>query len=127
MILVDTLEDLVHNYLDDRARPGSAVGTVNAHDLAGHIAAHLAERGVDTGYADGSRLALPGTTPQPSEPERRRLPLVLQDHEDDHVRIYCDGRDCYWSWSLYQDATSHTNAGSIMSAVRHALCRHGHT
>ena len=49
MILVETLEDLVHNYLDDPIRPGTATGKVNAQDLVSHIAQHLAERGVDLG------------------------------------------------------------------------------
>ena len=125
MILVETLEDLVHTYLDDHARPSAAAGTINSQDLVGHIAQHLAERGIDIGYQDGSRLTLPGGTPQPTEPERHRLPLVLQENDDGHVRIYCDGRDCCWSWPLYQYATPQANGGSIISAVRHAIGRHG--
>jgi hypothetical protein len=126
MILVETLEDLVHHYLDDPARPGAAVGTINTQDLVGHLAQRLAERGIDIGYKDGTRLTLPGETPQSSEPERHRLPLVLQGNGDGYARIYCDGRDCCWSWPLYQYATPQTNAASIMSAVRHAICRHSH-
>jgi hypothetical protein len=125
MILVEKLEDLVYNYLEDLARPSAVIGKVNAQDLVGHIAQHLAERGIDVGYKDGSRLTLPGTTPQPSEPERHRLPLMLQENDDGHVRIYCDGRDCCWSWPLYQYATAQTNCASIMSAVGHAIHRHG--
>jgi hypothetical protein len=126
MILVETLEDLVHNYLEDPARPGSAVGKVNAQDLVGHVAQHLAERGVDLGFADGSRLTLADATlPQPA-PKRHRLPLVLQENDDGHVRIYCDGRDCVWSWPLYQNAPAQANGDSITNAVRHVLRRHGH-
>jgi hypothetical protein len=126
MILVETLEDFVHHYLDDPDRPDASAGTINARDLVGHLAQHLAERGVDIGYTDGSRLPLPGDTAQPSEPERHRLPLVIQEKDDGHARIYCDGRDCCWSWPLYQYATPQTNSASIMNAVRHAICRHGH-
>lgn len=125
MILVDTLENLVYNYLEDPARPGSAVGKVSAQDLVGHIAQHLAERGVDVGFTDGSRLTPPGTTPRRPEPERHRLPLVLQERDDGQVRIYCDGRDCVWFWPLYLDATPHTNGEAITNAVRHAIRRHG--
>lgn len=62
---------------------------------------HLAERGVDVGFQDGSRLTLTGSAPRRQEPERHRLPLVLQDNDNGQVRIYCDGRDCFWSWPLY--------------------------
>jgi hypothetical protein len=125
MILVEKLEELVYIYLQDRARPDAAVGTINSQDLVGHIAQHLAERGIDVGYKDGSRLALPGTTPEPSDPERHRLPLVLQENDDGHVGIYCDGGDCYWSWPVYQYATPQVNGASIINAVRHAISRHG--
>ncbi|SEP50611.1 hypothetical protein [Amycolatopsis saalfeldensis] len=127
MILVETLENLVYNYLEDDARPGSAVGKVNAQDLVGHIVQHLAERGVDIGFTDGSRLTLLGTTPGPPEPQRNRLPLVLQDNGDGHVRIYCDGRDCFWSWPIYQYSTPQTNGNTITSAVAHVLHRHVRT
>lgn len=126
MILVETLEDLVHTYLDDPARLGAAVGKVNAQDLAGNVAQHLTERGIDVGFADGSRLALAGTTHPPPEPRRHRLPLVLRENDDGQVRIYCDGRDCVWSWPLYQNAPAQANGDSIMNAVQHALRRHGH-
>lgn len=68
MILVESLESLIHNYLEDPTRPGSATSKVNAQDLVSHIAQHLAERGVDVGFQDGSRLTLPGST------SRRRSP-----------------------------------------------------
>ncbi len=125
MILVETLEDLVYNYLEDPARPGSAVGKVNTQDLVGHVAQHLAERGVDVGFTDGSRLTLPGTTPRPPQHERHRLPLVLQEQDDGHTRIFCDGRDCFWSWPLYLNASPQTNGDTITNAVRHATRRHG--
>lgn len=124
MILVETLEDLVYNYLDDHVLPSAAAGKINSQDLVGHIAQHLAERGIDIGYHDGSRLTLPGSTRQPTE--RHRLPLVLQENDDGHTRIYCDGRDCCWSWPLYQYATPQTNGAAIISAIRHAIGRHGH-
>ena len=82
MILVETLEDLVYHYLEDPARPGSAVGKVNAQDLVSHVVQHLAERGVDVGFQDGSRLTVSGSTPQRPEPERHHLPLVLQENDD---------------------------------------------
>ncbi|TKG62374.1 MULTISPECIES: hypothetical protein [Pseudonocardiaceae] len=126
MILVETLEDLVHNYLEDPTRPGSTVGKVNAQDLVGHVAQHLTEFGVDVGFADGSRLTLAGTTLPPPEPRRHRLPLVLQENDDGHVRIYCDSRDCVWSWPLYKNAPAQANGDSITNAVQHALRRHGH-
>lgn len=127
MVLVETMEDLVYSYLNDPARPGSAVGKVNAQDLVGHIAHHLGERGVDIGFTDGSRLTLTGTTPGPPEPQRHRLPLVLQDNGDGHVRIYCDGRGCVWSWPLYEDASAQATGDTVTSAVEHALRRHVHT
>jgi hypothetical protein len=126
MILVETLEDLVHHYLEDPHRPGSAVGKVNAQDLVGHVMQHLADRGVDIGFTDGSRLTLPGSTARQPQPPRHRLPLVLQDN-DGHVRIYCDGRDCVWSWPLYQDASPQTNGEAITNAVQHAIYRHSDT
>ncbi|MCI2420066.1 hypothetical protein MOQ72_21730 [Saccharopolyspora sp. K220] len=122
MLLVETLEDLVYNYLEDPARPGSAVGKVNAQDLVSHVVQHLAERGVDVGFQDGSRLTLSG-----SAPRRHRLPLVLQENDDGHVRIYCDGRDCVWSWPLYQHASAQTNGDTITNAVDHAIRRHFHS
>lgn len=127
MILVETLEDLVHAYLEDPERPGSATSKANAQDLVGHVAQHLVECGVDVGFTDGSRLMLPGSTPRPPEPARHRLPLVLQENDDGHVRIYCDGRDCVWSWPLYEHASLRTNGDAITSAVEHALRRHRHT
>jgi hypothetical protein len=126
MILVETLENLVYNYLEDPTRPGSAVGKVNAQDLVSRVVQHLAERGVDVGFQDGSRLTLSGTAPQRPEPERHRLPLVLQENDDGHVRIYCDGRDCFWSWPLYQHASAQTNGDTIANAVDHAIQRHRH-
>lgn len=127
MILVETLEDLVHNYLEDPIRPGSATGKVNAQDLVSHIAQNLVERGVDLGFRDGSRLTLSGSTPQPPEPVRHRLPLILQENDDGHVRIYCDGRDCFWSWPLYPHTSPQTKGDTISSAVDHAIRRHHHT
>ena len=127
MILVETLEDLVYNYLEDPARPGSAVGKVNAQDLVSHVVQHLAERGVDVRFQDGSRLTTSGSTPRRPEPERHRLPLVLQENDDRHVRIYCDGRDCVWSWPLYQHASAQTDGDTIPNAVEHAIRRHRHT
>jgi hypothetical protein len=127
MILVETLEDLLHNYLHDPARPGPAVGKVNAQDLVGHLVNHLAECGVDVGFTDGSQLTLPGTTPGPPEPQRHRLPLVLQEIDAGHVRIYCDSRGCVWSWPLYRDASAQTSGDAITNAVEHALRRHVHT
>lgn len=127
MILVETLEDLVHLYLENPARPGSAVGKVSAQDLAGRIAHHLAECGVDIGFTDGSRLTMPGTTPALPEPQRHRLPLVLHETDGGHVRIYCDGRGCVWSWLLYQDASVQTKGEAISGAVQHALGRHVNT
>lgn len=124
MILVETLEDLVYNYLEDPARPGSAVGKVNAQDLVSHVVQHLAERGVDVGFRDGSRLTISGSTSRRPEPERHRLPLVIQENNDGHVRIYCDGRDCVWSWPLYQHASAQTNGDTITNAVEHAIRRH---
>ncbi|EWM19655.1 hypothetical protein [Kutzneria sp. 744] len=126
MILVETLEDLVYNYLENTARPGSAVGKVNAQDLVGHVVQHLAERGVDVGFTDGSRPTLTGSTPRRPEPRRHRLPLVLQELDDGYVRIYCDGQDCVWSWPLYRNATS-SNGEAITEAVRHTTHRHGRT
>ena len=127
MLLVETLEDLVHNYLENPARPGSAVGKVNAQDLVSHVVQHLADRGVDVGFQDGSRLTVSGSTPQRPEPERHRLPLVLQENDDGHVRIYCDGRDCVWSWPLYQHTSAQTNGDTITNAVEHAIRRHHHS
>ncbi len=123
MILVEPLEDLVHTYLKD---PGSAVDRVNVQDLVGRIADHLLVCGVDIGFVDGSRLTLPGTTPDPPEPQRHRLPLVLQEDSDEHIRIHCDGRDCVWSWPLHTNATPQAKGDAIASAVEHALRRHVH-
>lgn len=127
MILVETLEDLVYNYLEDPARPGSAVGKVNAQHLASRVVQHLAERGVDVGFQDGSRLTLSGNTPRRPERERHRLSLVLPENDDGLVRIYCDGRDCVWSWPLYQHASAQTSGDTITNAVEHALRRHRYT
>lgn len=124
MILVETLEDLIYNYLEDPARPGSAVGKVNAQDLASHVVRHLAERGVEMGFEDGLRLTLPGSTPRRPDPERHRLPLILQENDDGDVRIYCDGRDCVWSWPLDHHASTQTNGDTISNAVDHAIQRH---
>lgn len=124
MILVETLEDLVDNYLADPARPGSAVGRVNAQDLVSHVVQHLAERGVDVGFQDGSRLTLQGNPPRQSETEWHRLPLVLQENDDGHIRIYCDGRDCAWLWPLYRHASAQANGDAINNAVEHAIGRH---
>lgn len=126
MILVETLEDLVHNYLEDPTRPGSAVSKVNAQNLVDHVAQYLAERGVDLGFADGTRHTLADSTLWPSESKRHRLPLVLQENDDGHVRIYCDGRDCVWTWPLHQHATAQANGDSIRNAVQHAIRRHGY-
>ncbi|CAM3378761.1 hypothetical protein KIPE111705_05590 [Kibdelosporangium persicum] len=64
MILVETLEELVYHYLEDPARPGSAVGKVNAQDVVSHVVQHLAERGVDvdfrTAHVSPYRAACPG-------------------------------------------------------------------
>ena len=127
MILVETLEDLVYTYLENPARPGSAVGKVNAQDLVGHVVQHLAERGVAIGFQDGYRLTLRDSKSRASEPKRHRLPLVLQENDDGHVRIYCDGRDCFWSWPLYHHTSPQTNGDAIISAVDHAIRRHRHT
>lgn len=126
MILVETLEDLVHTYLKDPGRPGSAVGRINVQDLVGQIADHLLVCGVDIGFIDGSRLTSSTTTPGPPEPHRHRLPLVLQEDCDGHIDIHCDGRDCVWSWPLHTNASPQNKGDTIASAVEHALRRHVH-
>ncbi|GAB1512510.1 hypothetical protein [Actinophytocola sp. KF-1] len=123
MILVETLEDLVHSYLKN---PGSAVGRVNVQDLVGRLADHLLVRGVAIGFVDGSRLTFPGTTPDPPEPQRHHLPLVLQEDSDGHIRIHCDGRDCFWFWPLHTNATPQAKGDAIAGAVEHALRRRVH-
>lgn len=125
MILIETLEDLIQSYLKDPARPGSALGKVNAHDLAAHIAQHLAQRGVEIGFGDGSRFTFPRNTPSQPDPERHRLPLVLQQRRRGEIRIYCDGRDCFWSWPLRPGAAAQTNGEAITNAILHAIRRHG--
>ncbi|MCO1575558.1 hypothetical protein M8C13_07275 [Crossiella sp. SN42] len=124
MILVETLEGLVYNYIKDPARPGSAVGKINTQHLVSNIVQHLAERGVDVGFQDGSRLTVSNSTSRRPEPERHRLPLILQKNDDGHVGIHCDDRDCVRSWSLYQHASAQTKGDTITDAVAHAIRRH---
>jgi hypothetical protein len=125
MILVENLEELIFQYLEDPARSGTIEPKINVQDFASHIADHLAQRGVELGWSDGSRFSPRAAKDRPPEPARHRLPLILQER-DGHVRIYCDGRDCYWSWPLDMDASPQVNGEEITNAVRHAQRRHVH-
>ena len=68
MILVETLVQLVRNYLDDLSRPGSTGGEVSAQELVDHLVRHLAEQGVDIGFRDGTRFTVAASTPRQPEP-----------------------------------------------------------
>jgi hypothetical protein len=125
MILVENLEELIFQYLENPARSGTIDPKINMQEFASHIAKHLAQRGVELGWSDGSRFSVRGTMDRPPESTRHRLPLVLQER-DGHIRIYCDGRDCYWSWQFDIDASPQINGEEITNAVRHARRRHVH-
>ncbi|WP_433270630.1 hypothetical protein ACQPZF_10320 [Actinosynnema sp. CS-041913] len=68
---------------------------------------------------------MPGVASSGPASERHRLPLVLEERDDGRIRIFCDGRDCVWSWPLYPGASPYGNGQAIINAVRHALRRHG--
>lgn len=85
------------------------------------------KKGTTIGFTDGSRLTLPGRTPQQSAPERHRLPLVLQERDDGHVHIYCVGRDCFWSWPLHLNASPQTNGDAITNAPPAGTAASDHT
>ncbi|WHT20204.1 hypothetical protein N8J89_03780 [Crossiella sp. CA-258035] len=123
MILIETLEEAVHRYVTTPEHAGAVTCDADPLTLARFIAEYLADRGVDIGYADGERLALPGRPPVFPDIDRHRLPLVLLDRGD-HVRVYCDGRDCVWTWHLYNNATEQDTGQAITSAIDHVRQRH---
>lgn len=111
MTIPDNLEQVIARYLD-RPAHGAEPNTVDAHDLANHLADYLNSHGVPVNFS-APVIA----------PARQLLTVTLRDGI---TSIYCQGASCLWHWPLERGELEF-NGRSITSAVDHALRRHGET
>lgn len=112
MITPHNLEHVIAQYLNPSAITSGEQNTVNAHDLANHLADYLNSHGVPV-----------NVTASATAPARHLLTVTLRNGI---ASIYCQGASCLWHWPLERGAYE-LKGRSITSAVDHALRRHGET